>query len=529
MWEKDNGKNDVKNALALMADEPVNETLSQETMQKYRLKPIMWALNNIHFPESEFAIEEARRRLSFDELLNLQLGMSMMKLNSRESKAFKMNSDISINEFLEKLPFELTKSQKNAVDEIISDLCRNIPMNRLLQGDVGSGKTAAAAAACFFTARNGCQSALMAPTEILASQHYKTLSEFLEPMGIKICLLTGSLTPNKKTQLKEKIANGEFDVIVGTHAIIQKDVVYNSLNLVITDEQHRFGVEQRTAFAEKGNFPHRLVMSATPIPRTLALIIYGDLDISIISEMPSGRKPVKTYAVGNGMRERAFNFVRERLDEGRQAYVICPLIEESESELNSVKKYAEDAGEKNLKGYSIGLLHGKMKAGEKEKIMKQFREGEIQVLISTTVVEVGVDVPNSAVMVIENAERFGLSQLHQLRGRVGRGKYESYCILIASSKTDECMKRMKIMTTVSDGFQISEEDLKMRGPGNFFGNAQHGLPPLKIADIACNSELMAMAQEYAEEILSVDPRLEKPQNHALKLNVMKLFEKSFSG
>ena len=521
-------RTNMRQALELMRKEPF-ETLSEDILRRYDLCPLMQALENIHFPESELAAEAARRRLAFDELLKLQIGMSLMKSRSRSSTAYKMDSSVDIKEFTEGLPFELTDDQKKAVSEIISDLCRDVPMNRLLQGDVGSGKTAAAAAACYFTAKNGVQSALMAPTEILAAQHYRTLCDFLESFGVRVCLLTGSMTAKKKADIRERIAAGEIDVVVGTHAIIQKEVEYKSLGLVITDEQHRFGVAQRAALAEKGDSPHKLVMSATPIPRTLALIIYGDLDISAITQLPKGRKPVKTYAVTGKLRSRAFGFVREQLDKGRQAYVVCPMIEESESELFAVKTYAENAASGDLKGYTTALLHGKMKPAEKEKAMKLFRDGEIQVLICTTVVEVGVDVPNAAVMVIENAERFGLSQLHQLRGRVGRGSFESSCILITDNTTEDCVKRMKIMSSTTDGFKISEEDLKMRGPGDFFGNAQHGLPPLKIADIACNMELMNRAQACAKELLSDDPLLEKPQNHALKMDVMRLFDKDIIG
>ena len=521
-------RTNMRQALELMKNEPF-ETLPDEILMKYGLCPLMQALENIHFPQSEAASELARQRLSFDELLKLQIGMSLMKSRSRRSTAYKMDKSISIVPFAEGLPFELTDGQKNAVSDIIGDLCREVPMNRLLQGDVGSGKTAAAAAACYFTAKNGVQSALMAPTEILASQHFRTLSEFLEPFGVSVCLLTGSTTAKKKAELREKIAAGDIDVIVGTHAIIQKDVEYKALGLVITDEQHRFGVAQRAALAEKGDAPHKLVMSATPIPRTLALIIYGDLDISAITQLPKGRKPVQTYAVTGKLRHRAFGFVRARLDEGRQAYVVCPMIEDSESDLFAVKSYAENAAQGDLKGYTTALLHGRMKAAEKEKVMKQFRDGEIQVLICTTVVEVGVDVPNAAVMVIENAERFGLSQLHQLRGRVGRGQYESSCILITDNTSDDCVKRMKIMSSTSDGFKISEEDLKMRGPGDFFGSAQHGLPPLKIAVIACNMELMNKAQECAKELLESDPTLSLPQHRSLKMDVMRLFNKEIIG
>lgn len=521
-------RTNMRQALSIMHSSPF-ETLPGSILRKYGLCPLMDALENIHFPQSEEAAETARQRLAFDELLKLQLGMSMMKTRSRKSTAYSMDSTTDVSEFTQSLPFEMTGDQQKAVSEIIADLCRDVPMNRLLQGDVGSGKTAVAAAACYFAAKNGVQSALMAPTEILANQHFSTLSDFLEPSGVRVCLLTGSLTAKKKASLREKIAAGEFDVIVGTHAIIQKDVEYKALGLVITDEQHRFGVAQRAALAEKGESPHRLVMSATPIPRTLALIIYGDLDISAITQLPKGRKPIRTYAVTGKLRHRAFGFVRDRLAEGRQAYVVCPMIEDSESELFAVRSYAENAAKEDLKGCTTALLHGKMKAAEKDKVMKRFRDGEIQVLICTTVVEVGVDVPNAAVMVIENAERFGLSQLHQLRGRVGRGEYESTCILITDNTTEDCVKRMKIMSSTADGFRISEEDLKMRGPGDFFGSAQHGLPPLKIADIACNMELMNKAQSCAKEILTADPDLSSREHTALKMDVLRLFSKDIIG
>lgn len=521
-------RNDMKQAIALMKSEPF-ETLPESIMKKYNLCPLMWSLENIHFPESKVSADMARRRLAFDELLKLQLGMMIMKNRSRTHTGFKMNSSVKISDFVKGLPFELTGDQKKASLEIIKDLCRDVPMNRLLQGDVGSGKTAVAGIACCFAARNGVQSALMAPTEILAVQHYRTLSSFFEPFGIKVCLLTGSLKSREKNELREKIANGEYDVIVGTHAIIQKDVEYKSLGLVITDEQHRFGVAQRTALAEKGNTPHKLVMSATPIPRTLALIIYGDLDISVIAQLPKGRKPIKTYAITGKMRHRAFNFVRQRLAEGRQAYVVCPMIEESESELFAVKSYAENAVKSDLAGYRTELLHGKMKPAEKDSVMNDFRDGKIDVLICTTVVEVGVDVPNASVIVIENAERFGLSQIHQLRGRVGRGQFESTCILITDNTSEECLHRMKIMSSKTDGFEISEEDLKMRGPGDFFGNAQHGLPPMKIADLSCSNEIMNMARECAGEILGDDPMLEKECYHSLKMDVIRLFDKDITG
>ncbi len=521
-------RSNMRQALDLLHKAPF-ETLPDHVRSKYQLCPLVSALENVHFPSSDSAAEIARHRLAFDELLKLQLGMSLLKSRSRRQTAYKLNSGVDMAPFFSGLPFTLTDGQLSAVNEIIADLCRSTPMNRLLQGDVGSGKTAVAAAACFFAAKNNVQSALMAPTEILASQHFKTLSDLLEPLGLRVGLLTGSLTPKKKELLRNSISSGELDVIVGTHAIIQKDVEYAALGLVITDEQHRFGVQQRAALAEKGDSPHRLVMSATPIPRTLALYIYGDLDVSAITQLPKGRKPVQTFAVTGKMRQRAFSFVRQHLDEGRQAYVVCPMIEDSESDLFAVKSYAENAAKNDLKGYSTALLHGRMRPNEKEKVMKQFRNGDIQVLICTTVVEVGVDVPNAAVMVIENAERFGLSQLHQLRGRVGRGQYSSYCILITDNHSEDCLKRMKIISSTNDGFKISEADLKLRGPGDFFGSAQHGLPPLKIADVECSMSLMNQAKLCCEEILAADPDLSAPEHHTLRVDTLRLFNKDIVG
>jgi len=345
----------------------------------------------------------------------------------------------------------------------------------------------------------------------------------LEPLGVNVVLLTGSMTAKQKREVKEKLQNGEATVVAGTHAIIQKDVGFLKLGLVITDEQHRFGVAQRAALADKGDSPHRLVMSATPIPRTLALIIYGDLDISIIDEMPKGRQPVKTYAVTEKMRERVYNFLKKEIDDGSQAYIVCPMIEDSESDLQAVKSYADNIRKNQFADYEVGLLHGKMKANEKNEVMQKFKNKEIEILVCTTVVEVGVDVPNASVMVIENAERFGLSQLHQLRGRVGRGSKQSHCTLITSNTGEDCVKRMKIMSSTSDGFKISEEDLKLRGPGDFFGNRQHGLPPLKIADVAADMEMMNLTKKIAQEIISKDPELKTAEYSGLKIEVIRLF------
>lgn len=515
----------MRQALDIMNKSPF-ETLPEDIRKRYELPPLMWSLENIHFPESSSAAESARRRIAFEELLKLQLGMLMLKIRKKNSASAVMKKDKSMADFYIALPFELTQGQSNAVNEIIADICSGKSMNRLLQGDVGSGKTAVAAAACCFAAKNGFQSAIMAPTGILAAQHYHTFSSFLEPLGIKTALLTGATPAKQKAEIREKLLRGEIQVITGTHAIIQKDVEYKALGLVITDEQHRFGVAQRAALAEKGDSPHKLIMSATPIPRTLALNMFGDLDVTSIRQLPKGRSPVKTYAVTGKKRDGAFGFVRARLDEGRQAYIVCPMIEDSESDLFAVKTYAENAAKTTLNGYTTALLHGKMKPAEKEDVMKRFSSGEIQALICTTVVEVGVDVPNAAVMVIENAERFGLSQLHQLRGRVGRGKFESTCILITDNKNEDCIRRMKIISSTSDGFKIAQADLDMRGPGDFFGSAQHGLPPLKIADAADITSLSEDVRRCAEELLRNDPTLDKPEHHAIKIDTLKLFNKN---
>ncbi|MEG0615705.1 MAG: ATP-dependent DNA helicase RecG, partial [Oscillospiraceae bacterium] len=385
---------------------------------------------------------------------------------------------------------------------------------------VGSGKTAVAAAACYFSHKNGYQSALMAPTEILANQHFRTLSQFLEPLNVKICLLTGSLSPKNKAEVKQGIANGEFSVVVGTHALVQQSTEFQNLGLVITDEQHRFGVNQRATLAEKGGNPHKLVMSATPIPRTLGLIIYGDLEISVLNELPQGRLPIDTFAVGGKIRERAYNFIKKHLDEGRQAYIVCPMIEDGDAGLIAVNSYSAALSEGAFKGYSVGLLHGKMKSDEKNRVMAAFKDGEIQLLVSTTVVEVGVDVPNAIVMLVENADRFGLSQLHQLRGRVGRGEFKSYCILVTDNFSPEVKERLTTLTKISDGFKISEEDLRIRGCGDFFGERQHGLPPLKIAQF--DAEMLSVTQTAAKELLAECPDLSAFP--ALKSAVERLFD-----
>jgi ATP-dependent DNA helicase RecG len=422
----------------------------------------------------------------------------------------------------------MTDGQNMAIQDIIHDMCRSTPMNRLIQGDVGSGKTAVSIASCYFAYKNGFQSAIMAPTEILAQQHYETFSQMLEPLGVRVALLTGSLTAKQKKLVRQDIQDGMVDVIAGTHAIIQKDTIFNNLGLVITDEQHRFGVSQRSELSNKGEYPHKLVMSATPIPRTLGLIIYGDLDISTINELPKGRQPVETFAVSGKLRQRAYGYILKHLQEGGQAYIVCPMIEENDNDLKSVYKYADDISHGVFSDYNVGILHGRMSSDEKESIMRDFKDMKYHILISTTVIEVGVDVPNASIILIENAERFGLSQLHQLRGRVGRGTRKSSCILIADKVTDETKQRLKTMCSTTDGFKIAEQDLKIRGCGDFFGQRQHGLPSLKIADLVNDIMLLESAKKTANAIIEDDNTLSKPQNAPLRTEVLRMFANTSS-
>lgn len=518
-------RENIKNALSLLNGR-IYEPVPSGILKRHELCSLPYALYNIHFPKDDYSFNTAKRRLVFDELLTLGLGMLMLKGRNREQTPNRL-SGADIDDFYKSLPFSLTECQKTSIDECISDMKKDFPMNRLLQGDVGSGKTAVAAAVSYFVFKNKKQTALMAPTEILAAQHYETFKAFLEPLGVNVGLLVGSLTPKQKSEMYQKIQDGEIDVIVGTQALYQQSVSFCDLAFVITDEQHRFGVDQRASLSKKGVNPHVLVMSATPIPRTLALMIYGDLDISVLNELPKGRQKIQTYAVTGRLRQRAYSFIKKELDKGRQAYIVCPMIEENESGLKSVKTYAENLAVNDLSGYIIGLLHGKMKAAEKEKIMTRFKSGEIDVLVSTTVVEVGVDVPNATVIMIENSERFGLSQLHQLRGRVGRGSEQSYCILVTDNPTEDCRKRLKIMSEISDGFELSRQDLKMRGPGDFFGSKQHGLPKLKIADMSEDIEVLKDAQEESKRIFESDPNLKRPENKGLKSLINELFERQY--
>ena len=434
-----------------------------------------------------------------------------------KKKGIKFDSNIKMQDVIETLPFTLTNAQKRVLNEIDKDMEKDTAMNRLLQGDVGSGKTVVSIVAAYKAVRSGYQVAIMAPTAILADQHLKNFTKMLEPFGIRCELLVSSVTKKNKELILERLKNGEIDVLIGTHALLEDNVVFKNLGLVVTDEQHRFGVKQRATIVAKGNNPDVIVMSATPIPRTLALILYGDLDISIIDELPPNRKKIETYAVGKDMEERIVAFVKKLIGEGRQAYIVCPLVEDSDDmDLKSVTALAEKYKTEVFSEYRVEYLHGKMKPKEKDDIMQRFKNGEIDILISTTVIEVGVDVPNASIMIIENAERFGLAQLHQLRGRVGRGEYKSYCILKNEGLSKVCKERMKVMCQTNDGFVISEKDLELRGSGDFFGTAQHGVPELKIANLFENIRELKEVQELASQIIADDPNLEQEKNFRLK-------------
>lgn len=497
--------NSVRNALALVGKIP--ETLSDDILKKYDLVSLDFATRQIHFPSDEKNIEPARHRLIFDELLTLQLGLLKLKEKDVKGNSCKIKKDFT-NEFYSLLPFTPTGAQQRAVADCIEDMQSDRMMNRLIQGDVGSGKTAVAGAVIYTVIKNGAQAALMAPTEILATQHFESFKKLFASTDVRVALLTGSVKAGEKKEIKRALCNGEIDLIVGTHALIQNDVEFENLGLVCTDEQHRFGVQQRANLAMKGDNPHLMVMSATPIPRTLGLIIYGDLDISLLDELPPGRQEIRTDVVTSAYHKRIYKFIRDAVDRGEQAYIVCSLVDEGESDLISAKEYADNLAKNEFVGYNVGLLHGKMKPAEKDKVMQSFAEGETQILVSTTVVEVGVDVPNATVMLIENADRFGLSQLHQLRGRVGRGKNKSYCILVSDNKSDSSRERLQVMKHISNGFDIADYDLKSRGPGDFFGKRQHGLPDLKIADMLEDTETLRQCRECALKMLESDPRLD---------------------
>ena len=497
------------------------EYLPEEIRERYQLADANYAIRTVHFPKNMQELLTARKRLVFDEFLLFVLAIQLLKEKTEEApNTFPMKPVWTTEEIIEGLPYDLTGAQKNVWHEIERDLSGHKLMSRLVQGDVGSGKTVIAFLAMVLSAENGFQSALMVPTEVLANQHYEGFLRLMEEQNIASChpvLLTGSTTARQKREIYQKIADGEVNVIIGTHALIQEKVEYKNLGLVITDEQHRFGVRQREALTTRGNPPHVLVMSATPIPRTLAIILYGDLDISIIDELPAKRLPIKNCVVGTSYRPKAYSFIEKQVQMGRQAYVICPMVEESEGlEAENVTDYARKLQEVLPGEIKVEILHGKMKPKEKNRIMEAFASGEIQVLVSTTVVEVGVNVPNATVMMVENAERFGLAQLHQLRGRVGRGEHQSYCIFIQGNNEENTSKRLKILNESNDGFYIAGEDLKLRGPGDLFGIRQSGLMEFKIGDIYNDAGILKNASEAAGEILALDFDLIRPQHKALK-------------
>lgn len=512
----------VKKALAMLP-ETVKDPLPEDIREEYGVIGLREALMSIHFPSTRDDIHAARRRLIFEELLVMVVGMKTIKNMAEGETSVRIDRDFT-DDFIKLLPFELTGAQRSAIDDCIADMARNgKPMNRLVQGDVGSGKTMVAAAVAYTCIKNGSQAAMMAPTEILARQHFENLDKLLTPAGVRVALLTGSNTPKQKREILEALSAGEIDFLVGTHSLISDNVVFRDLGLVVTDEQHRFGVRQRSTLLAKGSDPHLLVMSATPIPRTLALMIYGDLDISVIDELPPGRQEIETFLIDDSIRLRAYNFLKKNIAEGRQCYIVCPAVDNTETGLKGVEEYAEDIKRTVFKDYSVAVLHGKMKNADKDRVMGDFVDGKIDILVSTTVIEVGVDVPNSTIMMIENADRFGLSQLHQLRGRVGRGQYKSYCILVSNASGGDANKRLKALCSTNDGFKIADEDLRLRGPGDFLGSRQHGLPELKIADLAENVDILREAQTAAQDIMPAYLDKENPEYRVLRAEVRLLY------
>lgn len=514
----------VKQALAMLPN-TIKDPFPQQVREIFDLCDLRTALQNIHFPKDHEALERARKRLIIEELVVLNLGMRYLQESNRGMSGVKINIDYS-NDFERLLPFEMTDAQKRAVSDCIKDMNqKHTPMNRLVQGDVGSGKTAVAASVCYTVVKNGFQAAFMAPTEILARQHYETFCKLFENTDIKVGLLTGSLKESEKKKVRQKLADGEINLIIGTHALITDKTEFKNLGLAVTDEQHRFGVAQRSKLLGKGENPHLLVMSATPIPRTLGLIIFGDLDISVIDELPPSRKPVKTVWFRSNQRDRAYSFIRSEAANGRQAYIVCPLVEEGElDDIAAAEEYAAELMLREFADIPVGLVHGQMKSDEKEKVMQKFVSGDYSILVSTTVIEVGVDVPNASVIMIENAERFGLSQLHQLRGRVGRGQFQSYCILISDKSGQPTKERLEVMCSTNDGFKIADEDLRMRGPGDFFGERQHGLPQMAIADFA-DTKSLELSQKISDYILFSYKDIRNEELRALKGEIDRLFNR----
>ena len=514
----------VRQAMAVC--DPPAEIIPAEIREQYGILPADEAYRAIHEPRDMAEAEAAKRRLIFEEFFVFSAGLSLMRA-ARADKKCPPYENTSLTPFYAALPFRLTSAQQRCIDDILSDLSRGAPMNRLVQGDVGSGKTMVAAAAAYCAVTNGRQAAMMAPTEILAEQHHASMSRLLEPLGIRVGLLTGSLTPKNKTLVREKIAKGELDFIIGTHALVTDKTVFADLGLVITDEQHRFGVGQRSKLSAKGDDPHLLVMSATPIPRTLALLMYGDLDVSILDELPPGRQTVDTFLVNESYRPRINNFIRKHAANGNQIYVVCPAVEETDGmSLKSATQWAEVLQTAAFPDLRVALLHGQMKAADKERVMAEFARGNADILVATTVIEVGVDVPNATLMIVEDADRFGLSQLHQLRGRVGRGQDKSYCILTSHNRNTETLQRLKAFCKTTDGFRIAQEDLKMRGPGDFFGSRQSGLPTFRVASLGSDMETLTIAQQASRDWIERHGTADTPEAKALRARIQTLFERS---
>lgn len=514
----------VQQALAVC--DPPEEILPAGVREKYGILPVERAYFAIHEPNSMAEAELAKKRMIFEEFFVFSAGLSLMRAARKEKKT-EPYTDFDMASFYNRLPFSLTGAQNRAVGEILEDFRRGVPMNRLVQGDVGSGKTMVAAAAAYCAARNGRQTALMAPTEILAEQHFASLSALFAPLGVSAALLTGSMTGKQKKDVRERIAAGEVQVVIGTHALLSESTRFDNLGLVITDEQHRFGVGQRSRLSAKGEDPHLLVMSATPIPRTLALILYGDLDVSVLDELPPGREPVDTFLVGESYRPRINAFIRKQVSEGHQCFVVCPAVEENEElGIKAASVWADTLQQTVFPDLRIALLHGQMKGAEKEAAMASFARGEADVMVATTVIEVGVDVPNATLMVIEDADRFGLSQLHQLRGRVGRGKAKSYCILTTHNRNPETLQRLKALCKTADGFKIAEEDLRLRGPGDFFGSRQSGLPAFRVADLGCDLTAMKDAQQASADWIDAYGTSDTPEANALRQRIGDLFARS---
>lgn len=509
---------------ALLLCDPPAEVLPQTVLEQYGILPAEQAYRAIHMPHSMEEAAQARKRLIFEEFFVFSAGLALSRA-ARASKPVDPYQNTDLIPFYRALPFTLTGAQTRAIGEIAADMAKGIPMNRLVQGDVGSGKTMVAAAAAYLAVQNGHQAALMAPTEILAEQHFASLQALFAPLGISVCLLTGSMTAKQKELTRQAVADGTAKLIIGTHALFSQSTAFADLGLVIADEQHRFGVAQRSALSAKGRDPHLLVMSATPIPRTLALLMYGDLEVSVLDELPPGREPVDTFLVTESYRARLNGFIRKQVTEGHQVFVVCPAVEENEElNLKSAEVWADALQKTVFPDLRIALLHGQMKGAQKEQIMADFAAGNADVLVATTVIEVGVDVPNATLMVIEDADRFGLSQLHQLRGRVGRGKTKSYCVLVSGNKNPETLSRLKALCKTNDGFQIAEADLALRGPGDFFGSRQSGLPMFRVADLDCDLTVLKQAQQASVEWINTAGQSQTPQSIALRQRIAHLFQ-----